>query len=221
MLGEKNWKDFWSNQTTPLHKYNDEKWYQLYAEEINLLYKSLNVKEGNILESGCGNGALYDYFDFISDSSYTGVDFSESLLSIFREKNDKINLMNVDASQYIGEDKYSFIFSNGVIQYLTRKRLKEYIDHSLKMLNTHGVLLMANIPNALTRFQYYSGELFGNLGKINIIRGALINFRSRVKHNGIGYWYRAKDFMKYSNKYEVIIFGSLYHPYRFSVALRK
>jgi hypothetical protein len=32
------WKYFWDNQSNPLHRYNTDKWYRLYAKEINLIF---------------------------------------------------------------------------------------------------------------------------------------------------------------------------------------
>jgi hypothetical protein len=37
------WKDFWGNPYTPLHRYNTDKWYRLYAKEINLIFELFNV----------------------------------------------------------------------------------------------------------------------------------------------------------------------------------
>lgn len=44
------------------------------------------IKEGNVLDLGCGNGRLYDVFMNNPKIKYTGVDFSEKLIALARER---------------------------------------------------------------------------------------------------------------------------------------
>ena len=41
IVDSNRWKSFWEQQSTPLHHFNDEKWYRFYAQEINLLLEVL------------------------------------------------------------------------------------------------------------------------------------------------------------------------------------
>lgn len=216
-----NWKEFWYTQTTPLHAHNDEKWYRLYAEEINQLCKALDVKSGAVLDSGCGNGALFDYYDFV-DSSFTGVDFSEGLLKIFREKHPELNLVEANAADYIDSSKYSLVLSNGVIQYFEPAVLEQYINNSLNMLSEDGVLLMCNIPNKLLRTSYSFRESSTSASSISLLKKAYIRIKLLTSKDTMGCWYRPLDFIQYADSHHhVHVFGSLYHPYRFSVAIKK
>ena len=214
-------KDFWNQQTTPLHRYNDDKWFEIYAKEINLLIQTAGYKSGAVLETGCGNGGLYPYLDF-DKNGYVGVDFSESLLNIFRVNHPGINLACADASAYVSSDHYSLIFSNGVIQYFNRQMLDNYIENTMSMLDVGGILLIANVPWKAVKNDMYSGELFGvtDLNKIAPLKASISSLIGRDQ--GIGYWYNPRDFFSYKHLCSGLsVHGSLFHPYRFSIILKK
>jgi len=214
------WKEFWDQQKTPLHRNNSEIWYQYYAEEINLILSSSGYLGGSVLESGCGNGALFDFLD-INKEKYIGVDLSETLLSIFRNKHPLLELVCADASSYYTNKKFDLIFSNGVIQYFNKAMLTSYIQNAMGMLNSDGLLLMANIPWKAQRLSYSIGELGAN-PESSFMNTIKTFFRIKFKKDMMGEWYDPKDFLKYKNdEIDIKFYGSLFHPYRFSVVLKK
>lgn len=217
------WKEFWNKQTSPLHSYNSPAWYNLFADEINLILKAAKYTGGPVLETGCGNGALFTYLD-INKEDYTGVDISSSLIEIFKANHPNVKLICGDASSFNLEKKFSLIFSNGVIQYFDKPMLGRYIQNSLNMLNENGILLLANIPWRDVRNQYYSGELVSgeNVKKSRYPRLKVIKaliWSLIVENDSMGHYYNPKDFFKYA--VDATIYGSLFHPYRFSVVIRK
>ena len=70
-------------------------WYEMAG------FKDL-IKEGDILDLGCGNGRLYDVFMDNPNIKYTGVDFSEKLIDLarFRYK----DLKGANAPEFIVGD---------------------------------------------------------------------------------------------------------------------
>lgn len=217
------WKQFWNQQTSPLHSYNSPTWYRLFANEINLILQAVEYKGGAVLETGCGNGALFPYLD-IDKKDYTGIDLSDSLLEIFRKNHPDVNVISGDASSYRSEKRFSLIFSNGVVQYFNKKMLDKYIQQSIEMLEDNGILLMGNLLWKDVRNQYYSGELITgeNVKKPRYPRLKLIKAKIWSlldKNDFMGHAYNPRDFFEYSG--EVTIYGSLFHPYRFSVAIKK
>lgn len=57
----------------------DKPWHEMaYFKEL--------VKEGSILDLGCGNGRIYDIFLDNPKIKYTGIDFSEKLIELARER---------------------------------------------------------------------------------------------------------------------------------------
>jgi len=215
------WEEFWQHQTSPLHRNNDSNWYCLYAEELNTIFKSVGYSSGAVLELGCGNGGLYPYLNIDKDA-YLGVDISESLLTLFQEKHPSVRLIKGNAADFYEDKKYELIFGNGVVQYLTKPQVRQCVKNSLRMLDRSGVLVLANIPWKQQRWPAYSGELAKKLD----YRPHLIfkYFASRVlrRADPIGYWYSPRDFAEFEALgYSVVIYGSLFHPYRFSVSLKK
>ncbi|WYL96979.1 MAG: class I SAM-dependent methyltransferase [Gloeotrichia echinulata IR180] len=216
------WKKFWENQTTPLHRYNNEKWYRLYAEEINLITKSMGYQGGAVLETGCGNGALFDYLD-INKENYIGTDISEKLLSIFQNKHPNLNLLCLDSTDYIlPQKKFALIFSNGVIQYFNKQQVDLYVKQSLDMLENQGIIILANVLWKDLKSKYYGGELSINPRKNSTVFILKSVINEVLLKDNMGNWYNPRDFIKYqSENVEIQVFGSLFHPYRFSVALKK
>lgn len=217
------WKEFWNLQTSPLHSYNSPSWYKLFADEINLILKASEYTGGAVLETGCGNGALFPYLD-INKENYIGIDLSDSLLEIFRKNQPGVNLISGDASSYHSEKRFSLIFSNGVVQYFNKKMLEQYIRNSTEMLEDNGILLLGNLLWKDVSNQYYSGELVTgeNIKKPRYPRLKLLKARlwSVFNKNGtMGHAYNPRDFFKYDG--EVTVYGSLFHPYRFSVVIKK
>jgi cyclopropane fatty-acyl-phospholipid synthase-like methyltransferase len=214
------WKDFWDNQSTPLHRYNTDEWYRLYAKEINLILESVGYKGGSALETGCGNGALFDSLE-IDKTGYVGTDISENLVKIFQARHPELEILCTDSASYYVERKFSLIFSNGVIQYFNPAQLAQYISNSLKMLDKGGILLMANIPDRDATKKYYGGEGQSTLN--SLVGLAKVNVkRMLLGQKELGNWYNFQDFIKFrSEEIEVQNFGSIFHPYRFSLSLKK
>jgi cyclopropane fatty-acyl-phospholipid synthase-like methyltransferase len=214
------WKDFWDNQSTPLHRHNTDEWYRLYAKELNLILESVGYDGGSALETGCGNGALFDELN-IDKTDYVGTDISENLIKIFQERHPELKLFCTDSASYYVDRKFSAIFSNGVIQYFNPQQLNQYVENCLKMLDKGGILLMANIPDRDATKKYHGGENQSALtSAIGSTKVALKRIFSGQKD--IGNWYSSGDFARFKNSnIEMQVFGSLFHPYRFSVSLKK
>jgi cyclopropane fatty-acyl-phospholipid synthase-like methyltransferase len=213
------WKNFWDDQSTPLHRYNTPEWYTLYAKEINLILDTLGYNNGSVLETGCGNGALFDQLN-INKSGYVGTDISSGLIEIFRSQHPELELVCADSAAYKIDKKFSLIFSNGVIQYFDQKQLEQYIHNSLEMLNPGGILLLVNIPDRDARKKYYT------INQRSVIKATLqyakVLLQQFLKKPGIGNWYSSNDFYSYeSENIELQFFGSLFHTYRFTVAFKK
>jgi ubiquinone/menaquinone biosynthesis C-methylase UbiE len=77
------WRNFWLDKADPMHRAGDEAHYDFMASELMVL---LGQRPFNsVLEIGCGTGSLYKRLGF-DKTSYTGVDFSPSMLSTFKQK---------------------------------------------------------------------------------------------------------------------------------------
>lgn len=216
----RKWRAFWNTQVTPLHYGDTEKWYQRFAEEINGLVDAVGYAGGSVLESGCGNGALFGYLR-INKTEYLGVDLSMSMLRIFRSKFPEVKLICADASSFFINRNFQLIFSNGVVQYFEPMMLRKYVQNSYHMLEKGGSLLVANVPWKDLRSGYLSGTLYQK-PVVNKNRRRIKGFVAHFRDDNMGFWYNPQDFFGFSRLgFEVTLFGSLYHPYRFSIALKK
>jgi len=214
------WRSFWKVQSMPLHYGDTDEWYRRFAEEINGILDSCGYAGGAVMESGCGNGALFGYLN-INKSDYLGVDFSENMLKIFRSKFPNVSLICADSSSFYVKRKFELIFSNGVVQYFDKSMLRRYVHNSHRMLYDGGILLAANIPMKRLRGSYRSGELIQepSTSKISLFLKELLY---RFKKEDLGFWYNPKDFFDFARiGFKITLFGSLYHPYRFSIAMKK
>jgi cyclopropane fatty-acyl-phospholipid synthase-like methyltransferase len=216
------WKNFWNSQSTPCHRHGTDEWYDRYAREVNLILESAGYDGGPVLETGCGNGALFNSLN-INKSDYVGTDISDSLLDAFRTNHPELKLICTDSASYQNDRQFSLIFSNGVVQYFDRKQMDEYITNSLAMLGPNGVLLLGNVLWKDLQAKFYSGgELSGKLGKGSPVASAKVFLRELMGKPVLGYWYNPRDFIMYQREgVEAQVFGSLFYPYRFSLVLKK
>ena len=133
--------------------------------------------------------------------------------------------MCTDCSLYKIDRKFSLIYSNGVIQYLKAKQLDLYIQHSLSMLEDGGIMLVGNILWDKNRSDFYSQRYSPGELSLKFSQGSVpMYFKNIVKRfvgrDFLGYWYSPRDFLKYQNhQIQAYTFGSLFHPYRFSVEI--
>jgi cyclopropane fatty-acyl-phospholipid synthase-like methyltransferase len=215
------WKNFWSAQSTPCHRYNTPEWYDRYAREINLILESVGYQGGSVMETGCGNGALFSGLN-INKEDYVGTDISDSLIEIFQIEHPEIKLFCTDSASFKLDRQFSLIFSNGVVQYFDHKQLDIYMQNSLAMLEPGGLLLLGNLLFRDLKGLFAAGEFSGKYVPRRLAKTVKFRFREVVGNPSMGHWHSPRDFLKYQTEgMEVQVFGSLFHPYRFSLVLKK
>ncbi len=211
------WKAFWAKQSTPAWRYGDEAYYRMYAAELRLLYHGTTPRR--VLELGCGDGALYSYLAF-EGSEYKGVDFSPSMLAVFRQRFPLVSVECGDGHTYRDASKYDLIFSNGLIQYLDSQMLAEHIANATTMMACGSVLVCGSVPWRARRWEYYSGYL----ERPCVTRSPISYLKAlrRALGNSVGHWYDLSDFCSLGERFglSVEFFGSMVHLYRFHVAMR-
>lgn len=215
------WKSFWDTQSTPCHRYNTCEWYSRYAREINLILESLGYQGGSVLETGCGNGALFESLD-INKSDYVGTDISQNLVDIFQSAHPELKLFCTDSANYSCDRQFSLIFSNGVLQYFDQAKLDLYMQNSLMMLEPKGILLLGNLLLRDLKSMFAGNDFSGKNVEGRYLKMLKFKFREILGQPSMGYWHSPRDFMKYQTSgLEMQVFGSLFHPYRFSLAFKK
>lgn len=131
-------------------------------ELIEILKKHL--PEGRtVLELGMGPGKDLD----ILGRTYqvTGSDYSQVFLDMYAETHQDADLLKLDAVTLETERTFDCIFSNKVLQHLTRDDLSTSIENQLRLMNEDSILFHAlwygdkeeEEFNGL-RFVYYTEE---------------------------------------------------------------
>ena len=228
----KKYRKFWAGQTSPLHRRHDDRTYRAYAEELKNVFGYFGYSGGNVLEIGCGNGALFPYFGFDSEN-YIGIDFSPSMLQIFRENCPGVRVIEGDAATYRPEAEFELIFGNAVHQLFSPTMLKQHLERILPSLGQGGICVLANLPYRPLKNRYRSGEFDSqrqlikrsSMGRLMFgTKRVLIRVLNtlRAERDGIGFWYSPKDILMFIGPcYTIEILGSNFYAYRQHVVIRR
>ena len=224
-MKKNQYEEYWSGQTTPLHRRNDSHTYRAYAQELSNIFNYMGFKEGAVLELGCGNGALFPFFNFDSNS-YLGIDFSSSMIGLFKEHYPNLSLIECDAATYVPNKKYDLIFGNAVHQNFSERMMTYNVRNMLGSLSPKGTFVMANVPYTALKHQFLYGELSPSPDS-----SFLRTLRYKVARkwrwicgqpDGIGFWYNFKNIkMIVGDNYEIEVFGSNFYPYRMHFGVKR
>ncbi|MEM7562417.1 MAG: class I SAM-dependent methyltransferase [Pseudomonadota bacterium] len=228
---EQKYRDFWKDQTSPLHRHDDEKAFRAYASELKNLFHFYGTPSGRVLEIGCGNGALYPHLDF-DESSYTGFDLSDSLIKIFRERHPTADVSVSDCLSFDPSGQYSLVFGNAVHQHFSETVLKAHLEKFLPYVQGNGIYAICNLPFTGLRQRYLRKEFTSASSDrsenaldrvVNRCKAhARASFRRWFGDDSIGYWYSPEKIRSMIGKdYALEIHGSNFYPYRIHVMIHR
>lgn len=130
----------------------DKPWVEMdYFKEI--------VTEGSIIDLGCGNGRIYDLFMDNPKIKYTGVDFSEKLIELARDrykdiKENKPELIVADMNEYkIKPQGYDAIFLIASYHHILDKKERMVLLKNISQgLKDNGIVILTvwNLWNSKT-----------------------------------------------------------------------
>jgi SAM-dependent methyltransferase len=107
------------------------------AELIKILRKFL-PDDSSVLELGMGPGKDMDLLQ--KYYNVTGSDSSKVFLEKYKQKNQKADLLFLDAVTLNTKRKFDAIYSNKVLHHLTTDELKSSLKHQKEILNPNGIL---------------------------------------------------------------------------------
>ena len=219
------WDRFWKGKRHPLHGSATPQHYDGYADELKVLFRKNGYNR--ILELGCGTGIFYQRLGFNKADYYKGIDLSESMLDEFRAFSPDVVLQRASAHDYLDDNKYDLIFSNGVMQHFNREMLRNHFFNAAKMLSEDGEIIDASIPWKTHRMAYRIRKLtppYNSLNKATIKSViALVLEMLRIIKDSMGHWYAPYQVAKIAREFglRVGFYGSMYYPYRFHAVLRR
>ena len=208
----KTWANFWAQQSDPRHP-RDADFYAIHSAELQLIVGSCAGKR--VLELGCGSGELFDHLHFGEATTYRGVDFSQQMLAKFAERHPEVITAYGDASTYRDEECYDIIFSNAVVQYLSREMLARLIANGRAMMTPTSRLVLGSVPWKPARSAFYLNAFYPHMGRTP--RNWAVLMRAWVGIDRIGHWYRCGTLSKLAriNGLSIRFYGSLQFPYCF------
>lgn len=224
-----NWKNFWDSKSKPLNAFDSEEWHKKYAAEIRFHLQKCQT----IVDAGCGNAdILLELAPFFL--RLYGIDYSTSMVEESRKKISGKGITNVQLFQSdildidtIIPSKVDAIMCTGVVQYLDKLQLRDFVSKSGKVLNEGGRILLLNILDAkcfdLYSIQFYREEATIGFTRMisQYLRMKFYLFRKKLRNpsfvydGGLGYWYSVRDIREIaeSARLNCDICYSMFPPY--------
>lgn len=101
----------------------------------------------NCLDLGCGTGFMYEILKNSSPKSYVGIDITQDMLDVFRQKYPEANLLMAQAEDIPFEDgTFSFVTNYSFLDHLDD--LSSVFSEAYRVLQSGGVFYSGLIPNA-------------------------------------------------------------------------
>lgn len=115
-------------------------WRYLEKPLIDKLFSKNLKKSAKILDAGCGTGRLLSYLtkSKVQPKNITGVDFSPEMLSVAKENNPKVKLIQSDLSLFKSSGKFDLIICTHVLHYLNKMSYKKTLENFYQLLNPSG-----------------------------------------------------------------------------------
>jgi ubiquinone/menaquinone biosynthesis C-methylase UbiE len=123
--------------------------------EIKFLFDEHVVKDDKVLDLGCGNGRYYSMLQN-KEVLYTGVDNSEKLIELAKNKYPGVEFKTADALSLPSPDNYfDKIYSIAVLHHIPSKELRlQFLKEAKRVLKQKGLLI-------LTLWKFHErGEIF-------------------------------------------------------------
>ena len=117
---------------------HSEKW---DGKQLIKILKEFLPKKSSLLELGIGPGRDFDILKKIYDS--TGSDKSQVFLDRYKTMYKNENLLKLDAVTIETEQKFDWIYSNKVLQHLTKTELKTSLKRQREVLKPNGIAFHA------------------------------------------------------------------------------
>lgn len=194
-----------------------------------------------MVDAGCGSGEVLARIagDF---PKVIAIDYSESMLAKARARmaerqHTHVSLFsdNITAIASYCPEPVDAVYSNGVVQYLSRDELDRFVASCARVLNPGGKVVLLNIPNTNCRTLFLLGfykhqdriPFFRFLKGLPGLWAKIVWFRVRngfrKYDDGIGNWFSIEEVLQCGAKhsFDVEIYGASvveYH-YRFHAVL--
>lgn len=140
------WRRFWAKRSQSAQVDPPEALPEFYRREAEIVRLLTGMQmPRRVLELGCAGGELYEASGW-SETAYTGVDFSASMLQRFRDRHPGARLILGDATTYVDDSQqFDLIFSNSVSHYFDRSMFRQHLKNARRMIAPTGVLMCGEV----------------------------------------------------------------------------
>lgn len=213
-----HWQRFWKDRNVAGHSHDEAEHYTSHGNELKVLFGARAPQA--VLEIGCGDGVLFDHLGFAQAREYRGVDFSEAMLDVFRQRRPGVSLVCGSGHSYRDDRKYDLIFCSQVVQYFNPAMLDEYFGNAAAMLAEGGRVVCASVPWRPLRRRYLMGQFSS---RKRSAAWSLMHYARHLKSDSMGHWYDWQDLQRPAAAHGFVakFYGSLYYPYRFHAVLQR
>lgn len=109
---------------------------------LSRFLQELNIGKAKVLELGCGAGRWAPRFQK-AGANYTGVDISEGMLALARNRTPSANFEHLTASKLpFDDDSFDLVFTVTVLHHNPYERQDELIDELLRVTKPGGFILL-------------------------------------------------------------------------------
>lgn len=112
------------------------------SDKINTIFDYANIKEGiDVLDVGCGTGILVDDYQKRKVNSITGLDISDEMIKLAKEKYPDVHFVCDHALKFDEGKKYDAIIMYNCFPHFTEK--EDTIKHLVDLLKDGGRIEIA------------------------------------------------------------------------------
>ncbi len=115
---------------------------EFISPDVKEIVAKYVLKQGKILDSGCGNGRLFELLNALG-REYIGLDASEELLKIAKQNYPSGNFIAGDALKLTFTDNsFDQIFSMSVLHHFPGQTRQKYLQECFRILKPGGSLIL-------------------------------------------------------------------------------
>jgi len=178
------------NLIAPVYGVIDKYLNNSFKNAIDILAKTINITNQNILDIGTGTGAWISLF-LPHTANLTGIDFSKKMIAIAERNYPAINFLQLNATDLKGIDENTFdivtssyvlhgmskIERKGLLQEMKRVSRKYVVIHDFTGKTTRFIAFLeflerSDYPYFKDHFTEELKEMFSSVKKIEVENGA-------------------------------------------------
>ena len=183
----------------------------LLKQEKYLLGKYIKNKNSKILEAGTGGGRIALYLYSLGFYNILAFDFVSNMIQIAKEKNNKIDFIEADATDLssIRDNSYNYaIYLQQIISLVPIDKIDKALSESYRILKPDGIIIYSflnfngrrinpYLSNILTIISFLRGGGGREKSALPWLKiGNKLNYKFFMKNQALTYWFFEDDLVR-------------------------